>query len=1423
MGYPARTLLPLLALLAAPALAQEPDEELVRRAADALGTIGYEVDLSRVSVEAVKKKALRGEVIAHAQALGSRPHLENLCAWLQGMGRWRYESADEMLEIGARELASVSLAYYVPERKAMVVVEDQKPAVSGVVRTEHLVAHELVHAWRDQRSDLQRLLVEGEPTLEQRNIRSCLTEGEATYAALALQLLESGRELGEVRADDLQNLFSSILTPGVQGLAYEYGSKLAHHRWQRGGWPAVRELWSERPTSTEQILHLDKLGRDQPTAVELPAWPPWLPAAELLGSECLGEMELYATLLRLGVSTDEARVAAAGWDGDRLGRYRTEDGESALVWRSVWDRELDARQFYAALAEEGDGEWRLEGRVLDWVRTVDGALAGDLLELLAESAPRLEEVPEDRASTAAVEAAWADELGESPFISEGRWVHPREGFSLPVPEGWRQQLMGETAMLLPGPGEGPGTGLMVVAMPNLGDKDVEFLLQENLEQLERMGVDIAEGEVREVAGREMLWIVGELDSEQPQSTWMVMFVSGRQQVVISANCVASDAQAFEPMVDGVFAGLRFGLGGVTRPAEDPAEEDRVPSMFQGFTVRVLDGASDEPCANQEVWLVPTGAIGHGVKPTKAEELAPTRGRRFRTNREGELRASYRDRSITLVARAGDELGLKSIWVEDGDRETLRLFPLRTLVVRVVDAAGEPQRGVPVGILSRSSHSSRLKEEQKTRTRKGEATWEGVFNQIHGLEADDELYVTFAFPVADPPRIRIRPEDGLTQPITLTLPPTGSLRVKLDPESVARDELVYRSSSSNRPMYSVAVLDRDDRYEVRYGERESMTQRRTSGGEEALFLPYVGLGLELEVSLDRTRESVPVQGPVAPGEAVEVVLEPGEIGERDYSSGVSRFASIEGRCLDRGGEPIGAQELHWRLSWTPEGTDAPSTADGVVGVRRGGTFEIELPTEVSETLGPDSIVWGYLTLGREPLGGSTPGEWSQTVPIRPGSLSLRDLRERGGGEVITARVVDTDGAPVAGAECELRIRWGGRPDGEQPGPGGIINSWSERNSTTSSDGFVHFDTGSFRDGNLVETQFQVPESGPRAWYFTARAPGYFGLVEKRFDPAVGELVFILTPLSGTAFVSGTLLLSPEALSAIQHAEPHPRVRVERLDGLPSQGERFTYEVTPDAVEFRIVGLLRGGHRLHVELESADARRLDEIDGSARPSCGRHHLHDLELDIVSNESRVLGPIDLREALYALRVGLHGPDGAAPAEGGLVTFIHRDGSIHEQRARPEVGSAWLLCAERPTDVHVRAQGYRPLRLPSLGEDIDVTLQLLLQVRLILDPEAELPDDSLLLQASLGAEGGGMLRGKTLRTTFEDDGALFLLDGPGSWQVGWNVRREAGEHAGSRRVTEKASRHVIEVVESETEQVFRVAPPSADALAKAADKLKR
>jgi hypothetical protein len=265
------------------------------------------------------------------------------------------------------DAAGLAAAAYDSRRERMYVIREAVPGDRGL--TEFVLAHELTHALEDQRFGLS----EPDDVSDDRALAElAMAEGTATsvmteYARRHLSLVDlAGSALGlDTGTGAVPDFFAEQL-----GFAYFRGAAFVERLYRAaGGWNVVNIAQrGNLPASTEQVLHPHKYlrgERPQPVGVGGAPGTQWRPASR--GS--IGEFGT-GQLLRLGVSEDVARAAAAGWGGDRYAMWRRPGarldcrseaacrGGFALQASWRWDSAADRQQFVAAVrryAQDGIG------------------------------------------------------------------------------------------------------------------------------------------------------------------------------------------------------------------------------------------------------------------------------------------------------------------------------------------------------------------------------------------------------------------------------------------------------------------------------------------------------------------------------------------------------------------------------------------------------------------------------------------------------------------------------------------------------------------------------------------------------------------------------------------------------------------------------------------------------------------------------------------------------------------------------------------------------------------------------------------------------------------------------------------------------------------------------------------------------------
>ncbi|HOR34153.1 MAG TPA: hypothetical protein PLN90_04260 [Polyangiaceae bacterium] len=239
-----------------------------------------------------------------------------------------------------RLIESQLAGYYDPERKALFIMEDL-----GGSEVEVTLAHELVHALQDQHYDLGSRLKYQQNANDKQAAIHCLAEGDATSLMLDFTLEPGGGQAFEVPDEQLRLglvagmgmssdvagfprvIRESLLAPYVDGVLFVHGLR------RRGGWELVDEAWKQPPSTTEQVLHLEKYMAREPAeqveGVPAPSAQGW----QVVHQEVYGEQGLRIAFEDWLPRRAAAR-AAEGWAGDKAIVWENRDlGVIAAAWR----------------------------------------------------------------------------------------------------------------------------------------------------------------------------------------------------------------------------------------------------------------------------------------------------------------------------------------------------------------------------------------------------------------------------------------------------------------------------------------------------------------------------------------------------------------------------------------------------------------------------------------------------------------------------------------------------------------------------------------------------------------------------------------------------------------------------------------------------------------------------------------------------------------------------------------------------------------------------------------------------------------------------------------------------------------------------------------------------------------------------------
>ncbi len=288
------------------------------------------------------------------------------------------ESTDAIKTQQANQAASVG-GYYNPGTQEIVIVSENaaSPRVDEIT-----LAQELFHALQGQKFNAYSQSWYPGRTKEKHNAADGLIEGDGNYVDYLYEkrceaewdcLLPERNRNGDA-ADINRGLLAVTLQP------YSDGPALIRSLHEAEGWEAVNDLYENPPASTEQVIHPERYGEDEPDypTVDDTASNGW----EVIdtgkgsvdyagfGEAGLAVMMWYPSVTESGENiivpyaahfnrqdgdTEPQEIdpynydfpVTDGWDGDTLVPYVTsaETGETGYVWKINWDSEADAMEF----------------------------------------------------------------------------------------------------------------------------------------------------------------------------------------------------------------------------------------------------------------------------------------------------------------------------------------------------------------------------------------------------------------------------------------------------------------------------------------------------------------------------------------------------------------------------------------------------------------------------------------------------------------------------------------------------------------------------------------------------------------------------------------------------------------------------------------------------------------------------------------------------------------------------------------------------------------------------------------------------------------------------------------------------------------------------------------------------------------------
>lgn len=246
------------------------------------------------------------------------------------------------------DLLSEQIAgYYDPDTKQLTLLATTGKAP---LWDEMVLAHEIVHALQDQSFDLTKFedvpIGEGDAA----QARHALVEGDGITLMFEVLLARKGitppwenQRLTNELAHQMDLPMGDALDKAPLAIRemmlfpYRAGFSFVTALRATEPWSAIDRAFKRPPKSTEQILHPEKYLDDEapvPVKLELP---------NIVHSTVWGELGFELFLRAHGIDAATAKLAAAGWAGDRV--VATASFGAA---KFVWDSEADAIEAFEA-------------------------------------------------------------------------------------------------------------------------------------------------------------------------------------------------------------------------------------------------------------------------------------------------------------------------------------------------------------------------------------------------------------------------------------------------------------------------------------------------------------------------------------------------------------------------------------------------------------------------------------------------------------------------------------------------------------------------------------------------------------------------------------------------------------------------------------------------------------------------------------------------------------------------------------------------------------------------------------------------------------------------------------------------------------------------------------------------------------------
>lgn len=292
-----------------------------------------------IAQETVSREELRARLLKLAAEQKTQ---DDLRAEGMALARWGLIPRDtDYVQLMVDLLTEQIAGYYDPATKKLTLLG---------MPNDFVLAHEIDHALQDQAFDLTKFedvpLGEGDASLA----RHALVEGDGITLMLEILLARKGitppwdnpklttelaRQMDLPTGDSLDR--APLAVRETMLFPYRAGFTFVTSLRANQPWSAVDKAFKRPPRSTEQIIHPEKYAADEvPITIKLEL-------RDQVHSTVWGELGFELFLRARGIDAATAKLAAAGWGGDRVVATKTQG-----LAKFAWDTEVDAIEAFDA-------------------------------------------------------------------------------------------------------------------------------------------------------------------------------------------------------------------------------------------------------------------------------------------------------------------------------------------------------------------------------------------------------------------------------------------------------------------------------------------------------------------------------------------------------------------------------------------------------------------------------------------------------------------------------------------------------------------------------------------------------------------------------------------------------------------------------------------------------------------------------------------------------------------------------------------------------------------------------------------------------------------------------------------------------------------------------------------------------------------